>query len=78
MTAGAGQWEGGAYEVAVWSWGTGAGAGVEGVEGREQPSCLSFFLLPGPLILISGKNSLKRDMVGNQCVFGLWLQPLVL
>lgn len=56
------------YEVAVWPWGTGAGAGMEGMEGREQPPCRSFFLLPGPLILISGRNSLERDIIGNHCV----------
>lgn len=54
------------------------GAGLGGVEGREQPSWLSFFLLPGPLILISGRNSLEKDVSGNECVCADWLQPLVL
>lgn len=63
--------------AALGKWGAG-GAGLGGVEGREQPSWLSFFLLPGPLILISGRNNLEKDVSGNECVCSDWLQPLVL
>lgn len=53
------------------------GAQLGGRGRQEQPSCFSFFLLPGPVILISGRNSPQRETAGDQCAFRLWLQPLV-